>query len=80
MIDHAGDAAPCPYCGAAQDGAAGGFEPPVAGDLAVCSTCLALSVFTGTGLERRRATSVEELENTTEVQRVRRLIRGIRGR
>ncbi len=80
MIDHDGEASPCPYCGALQDGAAGGLEPPAPGDLSVCCECSALSVFTGRGLERRRASGAEELEHTAEVEHVRHLIRHVRER
>ena len=63
-----------------QDGAAGGLEPPAPGDLSVCFECASLSVFTGRGLERRRASAAEELEHTAEVEDVRHLIRHVRER
>jgi hypothetical protein len=69
----------CPHCGHTLDAATytgPGNKTPRAGDASVCYYCATVTVFTGTGLERRLPTDAEraEFEGDWKVQRIRQLL------
>lgn len=71
MPTYRDDAGECPSCGEVQDSATDlvGDGPPAEGDLTICATCGAISVFTGVGLDRRPATGPERFRALRAVLR-----------
>lgn len=65
-----GEPCPCPYCGAALDGATVAVAEkeimPEAGDWSVCLYCARLLVFTGVGVAVRKPTDEEAAEGMAD--------------